>query len=88
MEGFERPWFIAGGLAFDLFIGKQTRPHADLEIGIYREDQITLKNCLEEWEFRKAVNGALMPWEGEFLSLPVHELHTRNRASFQQLGCC
>ncbi|MGD6844537.1 nucleotidyltransferase domain-containing protein [Bacillus infantis] len=51
MAGFEKPWFVAGGWAIDLFIGKQTRPHADLEIGIFREDQQALKSYLEDWEF-------------------------------------
>jgi hypothetical protein len=32
MSGCDRTWFIAGGWAIDLFIGKQTRPHQDLEI--------------------------------------------------------
>jgi hypothetical protein len=32
MSGFNKPCFFAGGWAIDLFIGKQTRPHQDIEI--------------------------------------------------------
>ncbi|MGM7683701.1 nucleotidyltransferase domain-containing protein [Cytobacillus sp. Hm23] len=38
MSSYNKPWFIAGGWAIDLFIGKQTRPHHDLEIAIFRKD--------------------------------------------------
>ncbi|MGD6856963.1 nucleotidyltransferase domain-containing protein [Bacillus infantis] len=84
MDGFEKPWFVAGGWAIDLFIGKQTRPHADLEIGIFREDQKALKGQLADWEFRKAVNGSLITWNGEYLKLPVHEIHATDRVHNQQ----
>jgi len=29
-------WWIAGGWALDLFVGSETRPHQDLDIGILR----------------------------------------------------
>jgi Aminoglycoside-2''-adenylyltransferase len=32
------PWWIAGGWALDLFLGKGTRAHKDLDIGIFRKD--------------------------------------------------
>jgi hypothetical protein len=85
MDGFDKPWFVAGGWAIDLFIGKQTRPHTDLEIGIFREDQQALKSYLADWEFWKAVSGSLISWNGEFLKLPIHEIHAVDRVHNQQL---
>lgn len=79
MRGFEPDWFVAGGWAIDLYLGKETRPHDDIEIAVFRRDQIALRNHLDGWLLRKAENGALSNWnEGEFLELPVHEIHCFN----------
>jgi len=37
LDGVTAQWCIVGGWAIDLFLGKQTRPHHDLEIAIRRE---------------------------------------------------
>jgi hypothetical protein len=79
MTGFEKTWFIAGGWAIDLFIGKETREHKDIEIVIFRKDQFYLKDYLKEWEFKKVINGEFHIWEDEFLELPIHEIHTSNK---------
>jgi hypothetical protein len=34
MAGFPRPWFVSGGWAIDLFVGRVTREHEDLEVGL------------------------------------------------------
>jgi hypothetical protein len=31
MAAFQFPWFIAGGWALDLYIGRETREHDDIE---------------------------------------------------------
>ena len=33
------PWFIAGGWAIDLFLGRKTREHADVDFALSRLDQ-------------------------------------------------
>ncbi len=38
LAGIGAPWCVAGGWALDLWHGKQTRPHDDLEIAILRPD--------------------------------------------------
>ena len=79
MRGFEPDWFVAGGWAIDLFLEKETRPHEDIEIAIFRKDQIALQNYLGGWVLKKAAGGALSDWDkGEFLKLPVHEIHCFN----------
>ena len=49
MAGFRRPWFIAGGWAIDLFLGRVTREHADIEIAVLRTDQQFLRQHLRSW---------------------------------------
>lgn len=76
MRAFEPDWFVAGGWAIDLFLEKETRAHQDIEIAIFRKDQLALQNYLQGWKLKKAVGGELIEWKaGEFLELRIHEIH-------------
>ncbi|MDE0219061.1 MAG: hypothetical protein OXJ90_07310 [Spirochaetaceae bacterium] len=78
LEGFRRPWWVAGGWAVDLFVGRLTRPHKDIEIALYRHDQLVLQEHLAGWSLRKVVDHRRVSWlPGELLTLPVHEIHGR-----------
>jgi len=84
MHGFPAPWFISGGWAIDLFVGEVTRPHSDIEIGIFRCDQRALWRQLPGWRFEKAVDssagGEWVSWEmHEELRLPVHQIKATRR---------
>jgi hypothetical protein len=79
MAGFGAPWGVAGGWAVDLYLGRPTRPHADLDLAILRGDQQRLHAHLAGWTLRKAVDGTLLPWDpGERLAPPLHEVHGRS----------
>jgi Aminoglycoside-2''-adenylyltransferase len=77
--GFTRPWYVAGGWALDLFLGRATREHQDIDVAVFREDQSELRNHFVGWRFQKVVKrGSLVreAWDGnELLALPVHEVH-------------
>jgi hypothetical protein len=45
------PWWIAGGWAIDLFLGRQTRPHFDIDVAIARQDQLLAQAYLTDWDF-------------------------------------
>ena len=78
LSGFDRPWFIAGGWAIDLFLRRVTRDHEDIDVAVLRRDQRDLRAYLGGWEFEKVVDGRPEPWrEGDWLNLPVHEVHAR-----------
>lgn len=82
LDGFAQPWFIAGGWALDLFIGKVTRVHSDIEITVLRKDQNNLRQYLGNWEFTKVVNGVMQSWnQDEWLELPIHEIHAQKKSS-------
>jgi hypothetical protein len=53
------PWWVAGGWALDLFVGKQTRDHGDLDIGVLRRDSMHLLDALSSWEVCEAKDGTL-----------------------------
>ena len=78
MDRFAAPWCVAGGWAIDLVLGRVTRPHADIELAIFRQDQLLLHQHLQGWQFDKIVDGQRIGWgAGKFLELPVHEIHAR-----------
>lgn len=78
MRSFKKSWFIARGWALDLYIGKKTRHHEDIEIGIFRNDQLYLKGYFKGWKFKKVVNGQVHEWRDEILELPIHEVYVFN----------
>lgn len=85
MRDFKPDWFIAGGWAIDLYLEKETRQHEDVEIAIFRKDQIALQNYLDGWVLKKAVNGVLSKWNrDERLELPIHEIHCFNETAEPQ----
>lgn len=79
---YSLPWYVAGGWAVDLFLGRQTRPHQDIEVAVLRRDQRLLRNVFEGWTWSRVVpasQGSVRTrWgEQEWLELPIHELRAR-----------
>lgn len=74
----DAPWWIAGGWALDLFLGTETREHADVDIAVLRRDQLALYQLLRKWDLRYATRGHMLaPWGGQPLALPVHAVWAR-----------
>jgi hypothetical protein len=69
LDGIGVPWCVVGGWAIDLFLGSETRAHADLEIAILRADFPTVRARLHDCvlfvvgdgEVRRLRDGALPP---------------------------
>jgi len=78
LNTFEKPWCIAGGWAIDMFVGRQTRQHQDLEVAVLRDHLIDIRRHLATWKFKYIINQTACPWDGnQYLMLPIHELHAR-----------
>jgi len=78
LRDFRAPWAAAGGWALDLALGRVTRPHADVDVAVFRDDQDELRRALPGWHFDVVVGGALTPWiSGVSLAPPAHEVHAR-----------
>lgn len=78
MKNFKKPWFIAGGWAIDIALGKVTREHHDLDICIFREDTEDVIRYFRDWDIKVAVPGEhrLVDYEQlSDLSLPRYCLH-------------
>lgn len=66
------PWWIAGGWAIDLHVGRRTREHEDLDVLVLRPHLPDLRRCLDGWDLHEAdPPGALRPWPSDE-RLPAH----------------
>jgi GrpB-like predicted nucleotidyltransferase (UPF0157 family) len=85
MQGFQAQWCVPSGWALDAFMGAPSRYHFDLDLLIWREDQLSLRQHLlaEGWELHVPVDGVYHPWVAdEFLELPLHQVHARKDGRF------
>jgi hypothetical protein len=73
------PWWIAGGWAIDLFVGRQTRPHDDVDVVVLRDNQGLVQSALATWDLCAAdPPGTLRPWvANEILPVHVHDIWCR-----------
>ena len=67
-------WTLCGGHAIDLLVGRQTRPHGDIDIGVFRSQ---LVECLEaigvERIFLCGPDGHVA-WNGAEVAAAVHDI--------------
>ncbi|MBQ1079889.1 nucleotidyltransferase domain-containing protein [Nocardiopsis sp. B62] len=77
--GVEAPWWIAGGHAIALAVGRRFREHADTDVLLLRRDQHKVQEVLPDWEWWAAdPPGTLRPWRaGETLPEGVHDVWCR-----------
>jgi hypothetical protein len=80
LRGVDVPWWIAGAWALDLFAGRQTRAHEDIEISVFRGDEDKIRERLKGWEFFVVSEGTLTPLVGRKPLPPTaHEIWGRER---------
>ncbi|WP_214412272.1 nucleotidyltransferase domain-containing protein [Sphaerisporangium fuscum] len=73
------PWWIAGGYAIELAVGRRFREHADIDVLLLRRDQLAAQRALAGWEWWAAdPPGVLRPWVlDEILPVTVHDIWCR-----------
>ena len=55
-------WGLAGGYAIEQFVGKSIREHSDIDIVLFRDNQIQVKHWLVDWQlFAEDPPGTLRP---------------------------
>ncbi|KDN16487.1 nucleotidyltransferase domain-containing protein [Amycolatopsis rifamycinica] len=77
------PWWIAGGYAIELAVGRAFREHADVDVLLLRRDQRAIQEALPSWEWWAAdPPGTLRPWaRGEVLGDHIDDVWCRPSAS-------
>ncbi|GMQ85991.1 MAG: hypothetical protein BMS9Abin07_1562 [Acidimicrobiia bacterium] len=76
------PWYVAGGWAIDLFVGRVTREHKDVDLVISRHHQHTAHQHLGDRDWYMIVphpdgltdRGRIEPWDGKRLVPPAHQI--------------
>jgi hypothetical protein len=61
LRGSTVPWYVVGGWALDLFLGRRTRHHDDLEIGVPTHRFAELRSALGDMEFVVVGDGKAWP---------------------------
>jgi len=78
MAEFPNPWFVSGGWAIDLFVGRVTREHHDVEVGLFLPDQEAVRAHLRGWDLFRIREDAWEPWaDGDVVALPEFQLQAR-----------
>jgi hypothetical protein len=78
MNGFPRPWWVAGGYAIELHVGRAVREHEDVDLLVLRDDQEAIRAQLPGWEAQVAHDGRLEPWPaGHLIERPRSGLWAR-----------
>ncbi|MGW0807947.1 nucleotidyltransferase domain-containing protein [Nonomuraea sp. NPDC002799] len=81
LRGLPVPWWVAGGYAIELAVGRAYREHGDVDIGLLRRDQLVVRRLLDGWDVHVSVPGApsvLRPWAlDEVLPERAHDIWVR-----------
>jgi hypothetical protein len=72
LAGAPNSWCVVGGWALDLWLGRQTRPHHDLEIAILRTDFFSFRVLLKRFRLFVAAEGGTMALPPELPPDPEH----------------
>ncbi|MEU6247792.1 amino acid transporter [Glycomyces sp. NPDC047010] len=82
LAGLDAPWWIAGGWAIELAVGRPVRPHNDVDVLMLHRDHPAIQAVLPDWEWWAAdPPGTLRPWRpGEILPHHIHDIWCRPTA--------
>ena len=78
-EGLDARWWVAGGWAIDLWLGRKTREHVDLDIAILRSEQRAFWELLDGWDLHLGTApNDVEPWnERDVIRPPLHAIWCR-----------
>ncbi|WP_330285651.1 nucleotidyltransferase domain-containing protein [Streptomyces sp. NBC_00576] len=85
LGGVDAPWCIAAGWALDLFRGRQTRPHGDLEIAVPAAGFPEIRDRFPECVFDAVGSGRVWAEAGAEALAATHQTWLRDPASGQFL---
>jgi hypothetical protein len=77
-------WWISGGRALELHVGRSWRDHDDTDVGVARREAANLRALLDGWDIHIAAAGRLDSWIGQELRPELNQNNLwcrRRRAS-------
>ncbi|WP_232666294.1 nucleotidyltransferase domain-containing protein [Pseudonocardia sp. TRM90224] len=81
LAGIDAPWYVAAGWALDLFHGRQTRAHGDIEIAIPAAGFPELRHRLPGYVFDAAGSGRIWADPTPEVLSAVHQTWLRDPAT-------
>src|SRR5690606_23619897 len=88
LEGSTCAWMVGSRWAVDLYLGRVTRVHHDVDVAVFRDAQLGVREHLSErcWSFVTPYDGRLEPWPpGMRLEPPRHQAHAHKGNGFIDL---
>lgn len=85
LADFTGTWYISSGWALDLFLGRVTRVHHDVDVVVDRSHQLPLRQHLLDrgWKLVTPFENRLQPWPPHMtLELPRHQVHAHRDGDF------
>ena len=78
-DGLAARWWVAGGWAIDLWLGRQTRDHVDLDVAILRREQGAFWELLSGWDLHLGTApDTVEPWsQRDVVPPPLHAVWCR-----------
>ncbi len=67
LRGADVRWYVLGGWALDLFLGRRTREHEDIEVGVPRDQFPAIQAALDDLELVVVGDGHAWPLTDESL---------------------
>lgn len=80
-------WWISGGVALELHLGRSWRVHDDSDVSVLRDDAADLSMALAGWNIQVAAAGALTPWDGSALAIEANQNNVWCREAPDQPWC-
>jgi GrpB-like predicted nucleotidyltransferase (UPF0157 family) len=85
LKDFAHNWYVSSGWALDLFLGRVTRAHFDVDVVVARADQLDLQQHMisRGWKFMTPLKARLEPWPMHMrMELPRHQAHAHRSGAF------
>src|SRR5947209_1647367 len=76
MSTFLAGWFLCGGWAVDAWLGREARPHGDIDVSVFRDDLPAVFRHFSGWDLIAhdplVADATTEPWNGRMLEVPAH----------------
>lgn len=70
LRDYPHPWWIAGGWAIDMFLGRKTRHHEDIDVGFFLTDALDVQRTFLGWDLQLALSGTFRHWDDGYELTP------------------
>ena len=73
-------WTLCGGCSLDLIVGRKTRSHTDIDVGVFRSQLVTCLHAIgKDQVFLCRPVGSRVLWDGSAIDPGVHDIWISDR---------